>query len=798
MTVSVDALAAALQPIISRVRTDVTAVRIADGTSRWTNEPLTNLRLRQHLSGGPGRGVCPIKEGESTTRLALLDLDSHHGETPWSGMVEVATKLIDALRDAGLMCTPFRSSGGRGIHLFMLWAEPQDAYSVRSLISEVLASVGYRHGAGGVKDGQVEIFPKQDRVGAGEYGNQFILPLAGKSEPLDDLFNLAPMGRDGVNSLSWPLSVPVAVRQPPRRIESAALSSPVEIHRVVSALATIPNPNKGEPGEIDYDTWRDLAFAVHEATGGSEEGFAAFADWSARSDKHDGPFLQKRVWHYIRPADTRNGGGVTRSTLFATAVGHGWTDTTSADGMPEVEPDFSLVTVPIRRQQKDPSESANPSADTTDLWADASPAGDDLGLSEYQDEPQAAGSELQHVPVFDRDSKGKILSIVTNLTAAVRRPEIAGCHIRLDEFREEIMISEGDDKHWRAFNDADYVWLRHRLESGRNGFAPIGKELIRDVVVALAERNRFDTAITWLNGLKHDGKPRCETFLIDYFGAEDTPYTRAVSLYLWTALAGRVLSPGCKADMVPILVGKQGLRKSTAVKALVPSPDYFFECSFTEKEEDLSRKMRGKLVAEIGELRGLQTKELEGIKAFIARTHEQWIPKYREFTTTFPRRLLFIGTTNKNQFLADETGNRRWLPVKVFKRVDTDRLQLEVPLLWAEAAGLYQETGIRWQDAERLAEDVHEEFSFRDAWEEKVKAWFYDSDDLFGGPELANLREHATSAEALVGALGYEPRSITRREEMRIASVFTKLGFVQRRISVNGEQKWRWLPSLPT
>src|SRR5690606_34027600 len=117
--------------------------------------------------------------------------------------------------------------------------------------------------------------------------------------------------------------------------------------------------------------------------------------------------------------------------------------------------------------------------------------------------------------------------------------------------------------------------------------------------------------------------------------------------------------------MVPILVGDQGQGKSTAVKALVPSPEFFVEVSFAEKDDDLARKMRGKLVAEIGELRGLHTKELEAIKAFITRTHEQWVPKYREFTTTFPRRLVFIGSTNKDQFLADETGNRRWLPVRV-------------------------------------------------------------------------------------------------------------------------------------
>lgn len=769
MALTPEQLAAALRPITSRVRTDVTAVRIADGTSRWTNEPLTKPRLLAHLSGGPGRGVCPIKVGQSTTRLALLDLDSHKGETDWPGMVQVAEGLISALSKAGLRAIPFRSSGGRGIHLFMLWDEPQDAFSVRALLADVLGVVGLRPGAGGVKDGQVEVFPKQDAVGPGEKGNQFILPLAGKSEPLDEMFGLEPMGRDHVASMEWPLSVPVAVRERPTRTDLVLFEAPVELHRVRSALAAIPN--EGDK-ELDYDTWRDLAFSVHEATGGSPEGFEAFADFSARSQKHDGPFLEKRVWPYIKPADVRSGTRITRSTLFSMAFKFGWKEETSAEGMPEIEPDRTVVSLPPRY---------------------ARPA-DDLGL-EAPDAPPA--HDVPDTPVFDRDKTGKIKPVINNLIQAVRRADIAGCHIRMDHFREEIMLAAENTQDWRAFTDADYVWLRQRLENGFNGFAPIAKELIRDVVLAVADENSFDSAIEWLQRLPDDGGSRCETFLIDHFGAADTPYTRAVSLYMWTALAGRVLEPGCKADMVPILVGKQGLRKSTAVRALVPSPDFFFECSFTEKEEDISRKMRGKLVAEIGELRGLQTKELEGIKAFIARTHEQWIPKYREFSTTFPRRLLFIGTTNKDQFLADETGNRRWLPLRVYKLVDVGRVQAEAPFLWAEAARLFRAAGVMWQDAERLAEAVHEEFAFRDAWEEKVKAWFF-ADDLFGDGDLANLREHTSTSEALIEALRYEPRSITRREEMRMATVFKKLGFEQRRIVVDGEQKWRWLPTLPT
>ena len=177
-------LIAALKPLVKRVRTDVTAVKKTDG-SRWTNQPLTVERLASHLNGGPARGVCPIKAGESVTMVGLLDFDSHGGETSWAEMSAAVAKVVDVLELAwGMSPVLFKSSGGRGVHLYLMWDQPQDAYSVRMFLVDVLESVGFKNGAGGVKAGQVEVFPKQDEVGEDGFGNQFIMPLAGASVPL--------------------------------------------------------------------------------------------------------------------------------------------------------------------------------------------------------------------------------------------------------------------------------------------------------------------------------------------------------------------------------------------------------------------------------------------------------------------------------------------------------------------------------------------------------------------------------------------------------------------------------------
>ena len=397
------------------------------------------------------------------------------------------------------------------------------------------------------------------------------------------------------------------------------------------------------------------------------------------------------------------------------------------------------------------------------------------------------------LPNFKRDKQGRIEATIENVVAAVRRADLCGVDIRFDRFRDEIMLATPGKGDWRTFSDPDYARLRITLE--RAGFKPIGRELMRDAVMLVADETPFDSAILWLEGLAWDGQPRVEGFLCNYFGAADTPYTRAVSLYLWTAMAGRVMQPGVKADMVPILVGEQGAAKSSSVAAMVPSHEFFTEISFNERDDDLARKMRGRLVAEIGELRGLHTRELESIKAFITRTHENWVPKYREFATQFPRRLVFIGTTNKEEFLADETGNRRWLPVRTtladIKAVVRDRDQL-----WAEARELFGVLGVDFKTAEELAKEVHGDHTITEAWAEDVLRWLDEPDSLTG--QTPRTREFLRNSEVAAGALGLPARQLGKREEMRIGAALRECGYIRKKQRVSGAPMWVWVQGVPS
>ena len=424
----------------------------------------------------------------------------------------------------------------------------------------------------------------------------------------------------------------------------------------------------------------------------------------------------------------------------------------------------------------------------------ANPATDRLrgsvaSVDDFEDLTSTEIVEPAPLPAFRRDSKGAIEAIMDNVSMALLRPDFTGIEIRYDVFRDAIMLAPRGSEGWRAFGDEDYSELRIILS--RRSFKEVNKDLMRDAVFMVAKRQPFDSAITWLNGLEWDGVPRIESFYHTHFGTADTPYTRAVSMYMWTALAGRVLEPGVKADMVPILVGAQGLRKSAGIAALSPDPEFFADISFADKDDDLARKMRGCLVAEISELRGLNTKDLESIKAWVTRTHDKWVPKFKEFTTIFARRGIPLGSSNEDEFLADKTGNRRWLPVDVIEMVNTDAVARDRDLLWAEARETFKRLGgIQFRDAERLGASVHEQYTIKDAWLETVEKWL-DTPDLMTNDIPRNC-EFLRASDVLRDAIGLNPDRIGKREEMRISNVLQNCGYkrVQRRVDGKVLKVW--------
>jgi len=384
----------------------------------------------------------------------------------------------------------------------------------------------------------------------------------------------------------------------------------------------------------------------------------------------------------------------------------------------------------------------------------------------------------REAPSLTHRENGTVPASRRNLQIALAHPEVCGTTIRYDEFTGGVVV--GNDA--RPLRDSDYTALALHLETQWN-FSHVSREMMREMVSHAADSARFDSAKHWLDGLTWDGTPRVDSFLPRYAGAEDSEYTRAVSRYMWSAMAGRVLEPGVKADMVPVLVGRQGAGKSRLCATLVPCGDYFAELDLKKDDDALARAIRGKLVAELPELAGVGKREIEHLKAWITRRVEKWIPKYLECETTYARRCLFIGTSNDAQCLPpDPTGHRRWLPVQVgdcdFVGIERDRLQL-----WAEGAVLFRNGGILWQGAETLAREVTADFVAEDPWKARVEEWLSADDELTADKPL-------TSESVLQGALGFLAREMTHANKIRVAGVMRLLGYVQKPVGRARTRCW--------
>ena len=374
-----------------------------------------------------------------------------------------------------------------------------------------------------------------------------------------------------------------------------------------------------------------------------------------------------------------------------------------------------------------------------------------------------------------RNTSGRIPPTAKHLTQAIAMSEFFERELAFDGFASEIVVRPFREKGWRALRDTDYLWFRVHLEE--SGFASIDRTLLHESVDAVAENNRIDTAQAWIQQLVWDGVPRVSSFVTAYLGAVSSDYNIALGRYLWTALAGRCSDPGVKVDMMIILQGRQGIRKSTAIASISPAEDYFFELNFNANDTDVARLMRGKLVAEAAELKGLGTRDVESIRAFLSRQHEKWVPKYKEFATSYARRCVIVGSTNEQRYLDDPAGTRRFLPLALHRTINTTAIVRDRNQLWAEAYAMYSIQGIAHLDADEKSGNARADASVVDPWSDIVNAYF-DRVRM-----QSDLTDHISSTHLYTTVLGIETERINKSVQIRASRVMRDMGFESYRIS---------------
>lgn len=258
-----------------------------------------------------------------------------------------------------------------------------------------------------------------------------------------------------------------------------------------------------------------------------------------------------------------------------------------------------------------------------------------------------------------------------------------GARFSYDEFADRYLI-EGVDGTGPIVDDACIVRL-HRIVQDAFHFTP-KKIQFADAVEDLCREGAFHPVREYLAGLKWDGVGRIDTWLRDYAGVEDTPYSRAVGRIFLIAAVRRVRQPGCRFGKMLILEGGQGKGKSTLLRTLMPVPSWFSdEVPLSGITRELVEGTRGKWLLEEAELSTFGTAAVERLKAAITRQTDRARAAYARRALDIPRQFVLAGSTNEERYLEDRTGNIRFWSVRTSGWLRTEELVGVRDALWAEA-----------------------------------------------------------------------------------------------------------------
>ncbi|WP_019626991.1 VapE domain-containing protein [Thioalkalivibrio sp. ALJT] len=304
------------------------------------------------------------------------------------------------------------------------------------------------------------------------------------------------------------------------------------------------------------------------------------------------------------------------------------------------------------------------------------------------DQIAKARALIESQPTWDRVNKeGEPQPSYWNTRTAL---QLMGVECRYDKFRDRHLIGSHELQEFNGeFSDHAERILRDEIIR-RFGFDP-GDVNVNKAVLSLCTENRFDSLIDHIQALPPwDGTPRLDTWLTRYLGTEENAYTREAGAAWLMAAIVRAFEPGAKFDQMLVLMGAQGVGKSTALRILA-GDEFFSDAPFLHARDarEVLEVTAGVWILECAELDGIGKRDVNTLRATITRQVDAGRPAYARSPVTMPRRFVLGGTTNEDRFLLDPAGNRRFWPVEV-TRVDLEGLAAARNQLFAEALARYR------------------------------------------------------------------------------------------------------------
>lgn len=422
---------------------------------------------------------------------------------------------------------------------------------------------------------------------------------------------------------------------------------------------------------------------------------------------------------------------------------------------------------------------------------------------DFEDSKPCDEGDIEWLKKLELNKEGKYRATAENIVLILQNDPYLKEKIALNEFSHRTTVRgdlpwhkvenalEGD-----SWNDSDDANLRCYIERVYEINHP---SKVYDGLSIVETQNKYHPIRDYLNSLVWDGKERVERLFIDYLGAEDNDYTRAVTRKALVAAVARVFKPGIKFDYMVVLVGKQGLGKSHIISLL--GQNWYSDSLITVQGKEAYEQLQDAWILEMAELSAAKKAEAEAVKHFISKTEDIYRLPYGKRVTKFPRQCVFFGTTNDVEFLRDKTGNRRFWPITVgvcersknlwqhMDKKEIDQIWAEALFIWNKGESLYLEESIEKEAImrqEQHTEESSKEGLIRDYldmllpsdWDNRDiasrRSFIHGSD--FGNREEGTIkREKVCAMEIWVELFQGDPKALAPYQSREINDILRKI-----------------------